>query len=427
MDSPRGRIYLMRAVTDGRLDRSTPTCAVTSTCASTAGRASRRVPSGVQYGKLIEPFRIDMREARRHGGRAAAVAAAARSCSTSSRMPGASAGPGAGPADAVARARSAAGGPGYCLPAACRAADARTAAAAEAASRPAARGAAGRGHAAGAVALFTGCVADAIFPETTWATARVLQTQRLRSAGRRGARAAAGRSTTTPGLEGRGRELRPRRTVPCFRSSAEVDAIIVNVAGCGAMLKDYGHLLARHRRRGRRQAVRRPRCKDISEFLVRARPRPAASTRCKLRATYHDACHLCHAQQIRKPPRQLLEMIPGLELVPLTESGDLLRRGGQLQPDAAGNGRAAGPAQGGEHPRRRAARPSSPATSAACCRSPSTCGRATRASGSPTRSKCCLGELQRPRIAKRRGGVTMPPFARDLARFGPDGRHQRCP
>jgi glycolate oxidase iron-sulfur subunit len=40
----------------------------------------------------------------------------------------------------------------------------------------------------------------------------------------------------------------------------------------------------------------------------------------RLRATYHDACHLCHAQQIRKQPRQLLEMIPGLELVPLPES-----------------------------------------------------------------------------------------------------------
>jgi glycolate oxidase iron-sulfur subunit len=40
----------------------------------------------------------------------------------------------------------------------------------------------------------------------------------------------------------------------------------------------------------------------------------------RLRATYHDACHLCHAQQIRKQPRQLLEMIPGLELVPLNES-----------------------------------------------------------------------------------------------------------
>ena len=59
--------------------------------------------------------------------------------------------------------------------------------------------------------------------------------------------------------------------------------------------------------------------KDISEFLVELGPvRPSHPL--KLKATYHDACHLCHGQQIRRPPRQLLEMIPELELVPLDES-----------------------------------------------------------------------------------------------------------
>jgi glycolate oxidase iron-sulfur subunit len=59
--------------------------------------------------------------------------------------------------------------------------------------------------------------------------------------------------------------------------------------------------------------------KDVSEFLMALGPiKPTHEL--KLRATYHDACHLCHAQQIRKAPRQLLEMIPGLELVPLNES-----------------------------------------------------------------------------------------------------------
>jgi glycolate oxidase iron-sulfur subunit len=59
--------------------------------------------------------------------------------------------------------------------------------------------------------------------------------------------------------------------------------------------------------------------RDVSEFLVELGPIPPKHP-LRLRATYHDACHLCHAQQIRKQPRQLLEMIPGLELVPLNES-----------------------------------------------------------------------------------------------------------
>ena len=59
--------------------------------------------------------------------------------------------------------------------------------------------------------------------------------------------------------------------------------------------------------------------RDISEFLVAIGPVPPCH-RVALKATYHDACHLCHAQQIRSQPRQLLAMIPGLELVPLEES-----------------------------------------------------------------------------------------------------------
>src|SRR5262249_61854429 len=59
--------------------------------------------------------------------------------------------------------------------------------------------------------------------------------------------------------------------------------------------------------------------RDVSEFLVQFGPVPPEHP-LPLRATYHDACHLCHAQQVRRPPRQLLEMIPGLELVPLSES-----------------------------------------------------------------------------------------------------------
>src|SRR5206468_7578253 len=91
-----------------------------------------------------------------------------------------------------------------------------------------------------------------------------------------------------------------------------------NAAGCGAMLKDYGHLF--HNTAGEEQAQKLARkVKDVSEFLVELGPMPPQHP-LKMKATYHDACHLCHGQQIRKPPRQLLEMIPGLELVPLNET-----------------------------------------------------------------------------------------------------------
>jgi glycolate oxidase iron-sulfur subunit len=98
----------------------------------------------------------------------------------------------------------------------------------------------------------------------------------------------------------------------------DVDAVIVNAAGCGAMLKDYGHLL-RDTPAAATAAAFTAKVKDVSEFLVQLGPvKPAHPL--PLRATYHDACHLCHAQQIRRQPRQLLEMIPGLDLVPLAES-----------------------------------------------------------------------------------------------------------
>ena len=98
----------------------------------------------------------------------------------------------------------------------------------------------------------------------------------------------------------------------------QVDAIIVNAAGCGALLKDYGHLLHETPAAAAAQAFA-AKVRDISEFLIQLGPvKPQHPI--KLRAAYQDACHLCHAQQIRKQPRRLLEMIPGLELVPIAEA-----------------------------------------------------------------------------------------------------------
>jgi glycolate oxidase iron-sulfur subunit len=98
---------------------------------------------------------------------------------------------------------------------------------------------------------------------------------------------------------------------------AGVDAIIVNVAGCGSMLKDYGHHWHDDRHHQREQFAAKVR--DCSEFLDQlGLIPPTGEIRCT--ATYHDACHLVHAQKVREQPRNLLKKIPGLKLVELPES-----------------------------------------------------------------------------------------------------------
>jgi glycolate oxidase iron-sulfur subunit len=96
-----------------------------------------------------------------------------------------------------------------------------------------------------------------------------------------------------------------------------VDAIIANVAGCGAMLKDYGH----HWHDGQQGARERfaAKVRDVNEFLD-ALGLITPPGNIGLTATYHDACHLAHAQKVREQPRRLLAKIPGLKLVELAES-----------------------------------------------------------------------------------------------------------
>ena len=214
------------------------------------------------------------------------------------------------------------------------------------------------------VALFLGCVADALYPETTAATARVLQQNGCEVVIPRG-QSCCGAIHYHSGVEGPALEL-ARRNLAAFDPDA-FDAIIVNAAGCGAMLKDYAHLLpaAEHAAAARFVA----KVRDISEFLVALGP-IAPRHALPLKVTYHDACHLCHGQQIRSQPRQLLALIPGLELVPLEESEICCGAAGTYNLTAARDVGAPRPPQDGPHRRHRARRWSSPATSAASSRSP---------------------------------------------------------
>jgi glycolate oxidase iron-sulfur subunit len=166
------------------------------------------------------------------------------------------------------------------------------------------------------VALFLGCVADAMYPETNAATARVLQRNGCEVVIPRG-QVCCGAIHYHSGSEAPALAF-ARKNMDAFRPD-DFDAILVNAAGCGAMLKDYAHLLpdTGPEHDAARKFVAKVR--DISEFLVALGP-IAPEHPVKVRVAYHDACHLCHAQQIRSQPRQLLGLIPGVELVPLEES-----------------------------------------------------------------------------------------------------------
>jgi glycolate oxidase iron-sulfur subunit len=104
----------------------------------------------------------------------------------------------------------------------------------------------------------------------------------------------------------------------------ELDAIIINAAGCGSTLKEYGQLFAGDAGWEQRGTKFSTRVKDITEFLYANWPSGLESAfrtpHSALRVTYHDACHLAHAQRITKPPRELVKAVAGKHFVELPES-----------------------------------------------------------------------------------------------------------
>jgi glycolate oxidase iron-sulfur subunit len=170
------------------------------------------------------------------------------------------------------------------------------------------------------VALFTGCAADAFFPQTNLNTARVLQRNGCEVWMPR-TQVCCGALHYHAGLEKRAEQF-AADNCRAFGKGLEagldkVDAIINNAGGCGPVLKEYGHLLEKTSASAAGAAFA-SKVRDISEFLMELGPvKPTHPL--PIKATYHDACGLSHAQKIRQPPRQLLGLIPGLELIPLNE------------------------------------------------------------------------------------------------------------
>jgi glycolate oxidase iron-sulfur subunit len=108
-----------------------------------------------------------------------------------------------------------------------------------------------------------------------------------------------------------------RRNIDAFERVA--GAVVTNIAGCGAMLREYDLLLRDDPVYAERAKAFVARVRDVSEALLELGPPPMRHAVAET-VTYHDACHLAHAQKVTAPPRTLLGMIPGLQLLPLPES-----------------------------------------------------------------------------------------------------------
>jgi glycolate oxidase iron-sulfur subunit len=314
-DSPRGRIYLMRSVTDGRLTLNQDVRRHLELCLDCRA-CETACPSGVQYGKLIEPFRIAMEQtggepAKTHDwfhrwilfgvlpypARMRKLLLPARIAQRLGLMT---------LAERLGlfrllppRLRQLA----MMLPPPGRRLE----------PLPEVLPALGRRRAR--VALFTGCIGDVLFRETNWATARVLQ-QNGCDVVTPSAQACCGAIHFHAGSSDPARSLADAN-LAAFDCDG-VDAVIVNVAGCGSMLKDYGHHWPDEKQPDREKFAAKIR--DINEFLDGLGLQPPPTGEIPITATYHDACHLAHAQKIREAPRKLLAQIPGLKLKELPES-----------------------------------------------------------------------------------------------------------
>jgi glycolate oxidase iron-sulfur subunit len=193
-----------------------------------------------------------------------------------------------------------------------------------------------RGERRGTVGFLQGCVQRAYFGDVNAATVAVLAAEGFEVHAPR-----APRCCGALGLHA-GQE---EDSLPLAKATIEAferfDHVVVNAAGCGSAIKDYGHLLRDDPEWRKRAEAVAAKARDVHELLAAVEPR-AARAPVELKVAYHDACHLAHAQGVRAQPRELLRTIPGLELVEPAEWEICCGSAGiynLLQPDA---GRALG-------------------------------------------------------------------------------------
>lgn len=184
------------------------------------------------------------------------------------------------------------------------------------------------------VGLLLGCVQREFFSQVNAATASVLAAEGCEVVAPQ-EQPCCGALLVHAGEEAAAVEL-AKRTIETFER-ANVETIVTNAAGCGSNVKEYGHLLRDDPAYAARAKAFAAKCKDISEVLAGLEPR-AKRQRLKLRVAFHDSCHLQHAQGVRLQPRALLSSIPELELAEIPEATICCGSAGifnLVQPEAA--------------------------------------------------------------------------------------------
>ena len=302
-DSPRGRILLMRSMLEGAVAVDDPDVQThIDRCLGCRG-CETVCPSGVPYGQLLEATRATMKQVRPLPPVARLIlgvmarkpllslALAATRALRATRLPA-----------LLARLRGRLGFAFGMLASTETPLD----------RRPYdARGTGARGR----VATLAGCVMEGLYAPTNRATERTLTVNDYAMVDAPG-QACCGALHAHAGDLDAARALARRNVAAFERSGAEL--IAVNSAGCGAMMKEYGHLLADDPAWSARAAAVSARVRDVSELLAAAGPKPGGPLR--LRVTYDAPCHLMHAQRIVAPPLAVLRAIPRLDLVPLAEA-----------------------------------------------------------------------------------------------------------
>jgi len=300
-DSPRGRIHLISAVADGSLPLSPTLVRHLDLCLGCRA-CETACPSGVRYGRILEGARaeIESKGVRRpldrwrrrvlleifpHPRRMRALMRIVRALR----------------AAGIWRAVEAVLAPARLLPVVGDAAPLRSSAA-----LPPERG---------RVELLSGCVASVLQPEVNAAAVRVLNRSGL-SVDLPPAQGCCGALHLHAGDLDGARRL-ARANIDAFGD--RTGAVVVTAAGCGAAMREYGDLLSDDPLYRERAARLASRVRDVTEIAGEARGSRIENPD-RLRVTYHDACHLAHAQGVREAPRRILRELPSVDFVELAES-----------------------------------------------------------------------------------------------------------
>lgn len=334
-DSPRGRIYLMRAVSEGRLDAASPSferhinrCLGCRACESAC-------PAGVEYGQLLEAARADLREGgRRRGHTDWLLGFTLRHIWSRPRR--------LRLAFAAARLLRDTGVVGWLLGSRLPrivSARAEFALALLVSSAPAAFGheepdadagdkiapSIGRQDAAiaapqdgaGRAQLFAGCVGEGLFARVNRAAERVIEANGC-AVEKTPAQVCCGALHAHAGdLEGAQRLA--RQNIEAFASGG-VSPVVTTAGGCGAMLASYAQMLEHDPAYAARARAFSARVRDVSQQLALTGLRAGAPLGAREVATYDASCHLIHGQRAFAEPLMLLAAVPGLAFAPLEDS-----------------------------------------------------------------------------------------------------------